>query len=415
MDGPAGQDGRAHSPHTVGAMRDPLGWSIPLFRVFDITVRLHILHILIVLGLSYRAISRDPGGWGDVILYSVVMIFVAVLLHEFGHCFAARGVGGEAREILIYPLGGLAYCEVPHNARAHFVMVAWGPLTNLCLFLGCSLVLLAHNYTPPLNPLASPYALELTDFRDGKTAVPAGTVRYVRKGSTVDAVSPSAVIRVDTGEQYGVTDRFKVERIEQDMTTVDQPRHVTWIARFAHLNWVLFVLNLIPVLPLDGGRLVQHAVWGRTGSHRTGTVWAVYTTYGVALVCALASIALNEVLLMGLCVFAFVMARREQVALETGDEGAFGDFSAGYTSLNRGDEDDDAPRPRKKPRPVGPLRRWLQERAARRLRKEAEQRAADEARMDEVLEKIAAQGKDALTTEERRFLERVSKQYRNRM
>jgi len=34
--------------------------------------------------------------------------FGIVLLHEFGHCFASRWVGGERDEIMMTPLGGLA-------------------------------------------------------------------------------------------------------------------------------------------------------------------------------------------------------------------------------------------------------------------------------------------------------------------
>ena len=55
-----------------------------------------------------------------------------------------------------------------------------------------------------------------------------------------------------------------------------------------------------------------------------------------------------------------------------------------------------------------------QARAARRLQREIEQRQAEDDRMDELLDKIARYGKDALTDEEKRFMERVSARYRNR-
>eukprot|EP00879_Flechtneria_rotunda_P010141 GHRR01010599.1.p2 GENE.GHRR01010599.1~~GHRR01010599.1.p2 ORF type:complete len:200 (+),score=40.60 GHRR01010599.1:1064-1663(+) len=37
------------------------------------------------------------------------ILLVTVLLHELGHCLAARSVGGTAHSILLWPLGGLAY------------------------------------------------------------------------------------------------------------------------------------------------------------------------------------------------------------------------------------------------------------------------------------------------------------------
>ena len=67
------------------------------------------------------------------------------------------------------------------------------------------------------------------------------------------------------------------------------------------------------------------------------------------------------------------------------------------------------------PRRHGLLKRWLQARQIRRLKQEHEDAIADESHMDELLDKIARSGKHALTDEERRFLERVSHHYRNRL
>ena len=59
------------------------------------------------------------------------------------------------------------------------------------------------------------------------------------------------------------------------------------------------------------------------------------------------------------------------------------------------------------------VRSWRQARRARKLQREAEERAREEERMDQILEKIARSGKDSLTEEEKRFLERVSARKRN--
>src|SRR5882724_6646063 len=91
------------------------------------------------------------------------------------------------------------------------------------------------------------------------------------------------------------------------------------------------------------------------------------------------------------------------------EDSPFGyDFSAGYTSLER----DDPPPPQ--PKKPGWFARWRQAKRARKLQREAAEQQQDAERMDQLLEKIARSGKESLTDEERRFLERVSARYRNR-
>ena len=68
----------------------------------------------------------------------------------------------------------------------------------------------------------------------------------------------------------------------------------------------------------------------------------------------------------------------------------------------------------KKPRRPNFIKRWLQRRAARRLKEEHERRVEEERRMDALLEKISREGKDSLTGEEQRFLDRVSQRYRTK-
>jgi hypothetical protein len=120
----------------------------------------------------------------------------------------------------------------------------------------------------------------------------------------------------------------------------------------------------------------------------------------------------NELLVLCLALFIYVSCKQEWIQLETGSEDTlFGyDFSQGYTSLER--DDPQPPRPKKK-RPNF-FQRWLQRRAARKIQREQQREAEEEQRMDELLDKIAREGKAALTDEENRFLKRVSDKYRNR-
>ena len=116
----------------------------------DIRVRVHITFLLL-LGL-YLIQDRDP----LFTLQWLSVLFLSVLLHEFGHCLACRSVGGQANDILMWPLGGLAYCAPPRRPWPEFVTVIWGPLVNVLIAAASYVVLLVwfRSGTPvSLNPL----------------------------------------------------------------------------------------------------------------------------------------------------------------------------------------------------------------------------------------------------------------------
>ncbi len=60
-------------------------------------------------------------------------LFVIVLLHEFGHALACRQVGGTADQIVLWPLGGIAFVRAPARPGALLWSIAAGPLVNLML------------------------------------------------------------------------------------------------------------------------------------------------------------------------------------------------------------------------------------------------------------------------------------------
>jgi hypothetical protein len=61
-----------------------------------------------------------------------VILFALVLLHEFGHALACRQVGGTANQIVLWPLGGVAYVEPPPRPGGN-------PLEHRCSAVGeCS-------------------------------------------------------------------------------------------------------------------------------------------------------------------------------------------------------------------------------------------------------------------------------------
>src|SRR6266545_6146815 len=155
-------------PGRVAAMRDPMTWSLPLGRLFGVTIRVHLLFPVMMLGLIGRVAYLDwrPNLWVEA-TFLMLLLFFCVLLHEFGHVFGARWVEGDANEILLWPLGGLAYTDVPHTPRANLLTALSGPLVNLLLCLGALLVLATFSYVPSFNPLSDPYSPTLVNWKDG--------------------------------------------------------------------------------------------------------------------------------------------------------------------------------------------------------------------------------------------------------
>ena len=400
-------------------MRDPMSWALPVGRAFGVPVKVHLFFFVITLGLFLRQIGAkdNPVWWLDVLLFTVVLLFFVVLLHELGHCFGARAVDGDAREILIWPLGGLAYVEVPHTARANFIATVAGPLVNVMICLGAAAALVAAGFLPNANPLASPYVAEVHSYRDGRDYTAPYGLRLYYAGTADPMAMQEVIDKLVKDKDGGLRDKYAFRPQDADQMAKSAgllggeravaPGWVVWTQRAFWLSWVMLLFNLIPAYPLDGGQMLMAVIWGRSGSHRRGVTVAAYSGFVVSVLFLLASVAANESLFMGLALFMLYSASMRLAALDADDGGAFGyDFSAGYTSLG----DDDPPRKRKRP---GFLTRWRQARTARRLQKEAETRAQDDLRMDELLEKIARTGKDSLTADERRFLERLSARKRN--
>jgi Zn-dependent protease len=105
--------------------------SIRLFRFAGIDLYLHWSWFLVaVYGISSRA-----GGYSTMVWPALeyLSLFGIVLLHEFGHALACRQVGGQANQIVLWPLGGVAYVDPPQRPGATLWSIAAGPLVNVAL------------------------------------------------------------------------------------------------------------------------------------------------------------------------------------------------------------------------------------------------------------------------------------------
>jgi Zn-dependent protease len=105
--------------------------SIHLFRFSGIDVFLHWSWFLVA---AYEIQTRK-GAYSSVTwnVLEYLALFLIVMIHEFGHALACRQVGGRANQIVLWPLGGVAYVDPPQRPGATLWSIAAGPLVNVAL------------------------------------------------------------------------------------------------------------------------------------------------------------------------------------------------------------------------------------------------------------------------------------------
>jgi Zn-dependent protease len=123
-----------------------MGGTIRLFKFSGIQVYLHFSWFLIA---AYQ-LTQFKGVY-DSPLWAVMeylALFAIVLLHEFGHALACRQTGGEANQIVLWPLGGIAFVNPPRRPGAVLWSIAAGPLVNVVLLPVLSIALVVLGIDP---------------------------------------------------------------------------------------------------------------------------------------------------------------------------------------------------------------------------------------------------------------------------
>jgi Zn-dependent protease len=104
--------------------------SIRLFSLFGIDVYLHWAWIFAVMYFVEMAKGYTSPIWS---ILECLALFLIVLMHEFGHQLACRSVGGKTHDIILWPLGGVAYVSPPQRPGAQLWSIVAGPMVNVML------------------------------------------------------------------------------------------------------------------------------------------------------------------------------------------------------------------------------------------------------------------------------------------
>jgi stage IV sporulation protein FB len=329
---------------------DPMSWSLPLFRAFGIDVRIHLFFLLLIAWQILDATWPLATGTGsaklgiEYVLTRIAVVFGIVLLHEFGHAFACRRWGGTADEILMWPLGGLAYCAPPQAWQAHLATAVGGPMVNVLLLVtvGPILGLLTGEWSRVLLP------------------------------NPISFNPPLAVY-----ESFGIFILFAIQ----------------WF------SLVLLLFNLLPLYPLDGGRILQALLWPRVGYARSVRYACRAGFCGAIALVILAALTMNMSLfaigLFGGFTCLATLRRLNETESMLGFEDSEGSAFAASAQMRESEEE-------------------RKERDAERARKAKaiEDEARQAAEFDRILDKIRVEGMQSLTGAERAVLQKETEKRR---
>jgi stage IV sporulation protein FB len=255
----------------------PYYLSFPVGTWFQTQVRVSLFFVLVLIYCLYE----HPPAVGLAIFG---ILFVSVLLHEFGHVFAARSTGGEAEDILMWPLGGLAYVRPAPTTSSEVLTHAAGPMVNAALF-------------------------------------GLGVGGLLGRGGHVD---------------QSLFSLFTLPPVEWKADILRDFCLLT-----ASINFKLLCVNLIPALPLDGGQLV-YAIARTQGDAREMRQLVLRIGMFVSIALVFLSLVVDDVIPVVLAFFTAIFNLHEYFLLMLGDHGGEGFVGAEFSSSLR--DDDEEPR-----------------------------------------------------------------------
>src|SRR5208283_561593 len=117
-------------------------WSITVGRFGGTAVKIHITFILFLAWIAGSAWAREGLSAALDSTVFILLLFLCVVLHEFGHILAARRYGIKAPVVTLLPIGGVASMQrLPSDPLEELVVALAGPAVNLVIALMLILVM----------------------------------------------------------------------------------------------------------------------------------------------------------------------------------------------------------------------------------------------------------------------------------
>lgn len=138
-----------------------MNWSFKLVELGGTSIRVHYTFLLLLAWLgTVFWLQSGPVAALDGLLY-VILLFACVVLHEYGHVFAARRYGIHTRDITLLPIGGVAALDrMPEKPSQEIIVALAGPAVNIVIASFLMLVFGARlNFSMP--QISSEFAGEL--------------------------------------------------------------------------------------------------------------------------------------------------------------------------------------------------------------------------------------------------------------
>ena len=170
--------------------------SIQIGKFLQIPIKIHWTFGLLLLFVVYIGFANNLDN-KEVLAFTLYLLFLflCVIFHEYGHALIARRYNIITKDIILSPLGGVARLNsIPEEPYKEMIIALAGPVVNLSIAVVLGFIMMVFY---PGDLFSSAINLELLIF-------------------------PSEFIRMAV-----------------------------------LINLALFILNLIPAFPLDGGRVLR--------------------------------------------------------------------------------------------------------------------------------------------------------------
>jgi len=217
-----------------------IGKGFPIGRLFGISIRMDWSWLFILLLITWNltfVFNRVRPEWNaglswGMALLAALLFFSSVLAHELAHSLVAKSQGLPVHNITLFLFGGVANIQrEPDSPKNEFLIAIAGPVTSLVL--GFALLLLGTG----------------------------GLITAGQIGLPVTGVG--------------------------DLSPLN-----TMLLWLGSVNIFLAIFNLIPGLPLDGGRVLRSILWAITNNLRTATRIASFVGQAIAWIMIVAGIVM---------------------------------------------------------------------------------------------------------------------------